>query len=47
VSVEPSFEGVNRGICRNNIPRNFVPDRSATSDGAVPQVLGSGISSFI
>lgn len=40
MSIEPSFEGVNRGICRDNIPRKIVPDRSATPDEAVPQVLG-------
>ena len=39
--VEPSFNGVNRGICRNNIPRKIIPDRSATPDEALPKVLGS------
>jgi hypothetical protein len=39
--VEPSFEGVNRGICLNSFPRKIVPDRSATPDEVLPQVLGS------
>jgi len=40
-SVEPLFEGVNRGICRNYISRKIVPGSSATPNEAVPEVLGS------